>query len=77
VHLSDGDGSCYSHWPIGKGDIDFNRIATALREVGYDGWSFLETTWMEAPEWAINSSVEALRTHGWEVVPASGQSSTA
>jgi L-ribulose-5-phosphate 3-epimerase len=77
VHLSDGDGSCLSHWPIGRGDIDFGQIAAALREVDYRGWSFLETTWMEAPDWAIESSVKALRPHGWQVVPASRQSPTA
>ena len=68
VHLSDTDGSVRSHWPIGKGTIDFAAVAGALREVGYEGWSFLETTWMEDPEWAILSSVAALKEHGWEPV---------
>lgn len=69
VHLSDTDRSARAHWPIGKGNIDFSAVALALREVGYQGWSFLETTWMDDPEWAILSSVEALKEHGWGPVP--------
>jgi sugar phosphate isomerase/epimerase len=69
VHLSDTDGSVRAHWPIGKGTIDFAEVAESLREVGYGGWSFLETTWMEDPEWAILSSAEALKEHGWLPVP--------
>jgi sugar phosphate isomerase/epimerase len=68
VHLSDTDGSVRAHWPIGKGTIDFAAVAGALREVGYEGWSVLETTWMEDPDWAILSSVAALKEHGWEPV---------
>ena len=69
VHLSDSDGTGRAHWPIGMGDIDFMAVANALDEVGYEGWSLLETTWMDDPDWAIASSVKALRAHGWEVVP--------
>lgn len=71
VHLSDTDGSVRAHWPIGKGTIDFAAVAEALRDVGYEGWSFLETTWMEDPEWAILSSIEALKEHGWSPVSPS------
>jgi sugar phosphate isomerase/epimerase len=69
VHLSDSDGTVPAHWPIGRGDVDFGGIADALREIGYTGWSFLETTWMEDPDGAIRGSVEALRRYGWEPAP--------
>jgi len=69
VHLSDSDGTVPAHWPVGKGDIDFGSIASALREIQYTGWSMLETTWMDDPDWAITSSTAALRGHGWEPVP--------
>lgn len=69
VHLSDTNPDVHAHWPVGKGSVDFAAVADALREVGYRGWSFLETTWMEDPEWAIRSSVAALKEHGWEPAP--------
>lgn len=68
VHLSDTDRSTRAHWPVGKGVLDFGAVAQALRDVGYGAWSFLETTWMEDPEWAILSSVEALKEFGWDPV---------
>jgi sugar phosphate isomerase/epimerase len=69
VHLCDGDGSRFVHWPVGKGDIAFGEIAKALTELDYQGWSFLETTWMEDPDWALTSSVATLTRNGWELVP--------
>jgi L-ribulose-5-phosphate 3-epimerase len=73
VHLSDSDGTVPAHWPVGQGDIDFGSVADALRDTGYVGWSFLETTWMDDPDWAISASAAALRAHGWEpVAPRSG-----
>lgn len=69
VHLCDGDGSRFVHWPVGKGDIDFGEIAKALGELDYQGYSFLETTWMDDPDWALTSSVETLKPFGWELVP--------
>lgn len=38
VHLADNDGSAPYHWPIGRGNIDFERIFQALHNVGYDGY---------------------------------------
>jgi sugar phosphate isomerase/epimerase len=71
VHLSDSNGTVPAHWPIGRGDIDFRGVANALREIGYTGWSFLETTWMDDPDGAISGSLAALRQYGWE--PAATQ----
>jgi sugar phosphate isomerase/epimerase len=65
VHLSDSDGTVPAHWPVGRGDIDFGAVADALREIGFAGWSFLETTWMDDPDWAITASAAALAGHGW------------
>ncbi len=65
VHLSDTDGKVPAHWPVGKGDVDFSSVAVALADIGFDRWSMLETTWMEDPDWAIQSSLDALRPLGW------------
>jgi sugar phosphate isomerase/epimerase len=69
VHLSDCDGTVPAHWPIGHGDIDFGSIADALGDVGYRGWSLLETTWMDDPDLAVTTSIAALGKYGWEPVP--------
>lgn len=66
VHLSDTDGKVPAHWPVGHGGVDFAAVADALRDVGFDRWSMLETTWMEDPDGAVRSSLEALRLLGWE-----------
>lgn len=72
VHLSDTDGNVPAHWPVGRGNVDFAAAADALADIGFDRWSMLETTWMEDPDGAIRSSVEALRPLGWttELEPA-------
>ena len=65
VHLSDTDGKVPAHWPVGMGRVDFASVAGALREIGFDRWSMLETTWMEDPDFAIRSSLTALEPLGW------------
>jgi deoxyribonuclease-4 len=65
VHLSDTDGKVPAHWPVGKGDVDFASVARALQDIGFQRWSMLETTWMEDPDWAIRSSLEALAPLGF------------
>jgi sugar phosphate isomerase/epimerase len=37
VHLSDNRGVYDDHFPLGSGTIDFQRLANALKEIGYDG----------------------------------------
>jgi sugar phosphate isomerase/epimerase len=69
VHLSDTDGKVPAHWPVGKGNVDFGSVAQALRDIGFDRWSMLETTWMDDPDWAIRSSLEALAPLGFSPQP--------
>jgi sugar phosphate isomerase/epimerase len=38
VHLADNDGSAPYHWPVGRGNIDFERVFQALHDVEYDGY---------------------------------------
>ena len=42
VHLSDGDGTTNAHFSPGHGKVDWNALAQALREIGYDGSVSLE-----------------------------------
>ena len=37
VHLSDNRGVFDDHFPLGRGTIDFRRLANALKDKGYDG----------------------------------------
>ncbi len=38
VHLADNDGSAPHHWPVGRGNIDFEHIFQTLHNVGYGGY---------------------------------------
>ncbi|MEM2874563.1 MAG: sugar phosphate isomerase/epimerase family protein, partial [Candidatus Hadarchaeales archaeon] len=42
VHLHDNNGVNDDHFPPGKGEIDFPRVAAAFRRVGYNGAFILE-----------------------------------
>ncbi len=37
VHISDNDGNFERHWMPGAGVVDFEEVAAALREIGYQG----------------------------------------
>lgn len=41
IHLSDFDGRA-DHLPIGKGKVNFERILTCVKDIGYDGLLTLE-----------------------------------
>lgn len=74
VHISDTDGKVEAHWPIGKGDVDFASVAQALIDIGFEGWSLLETTWMDDPDGGITSSLPKLLELGWQQIHPLGQS---
>jgi len=40
VHLK--DYSAGEFLPLGEGELDFDRILSSLREIGYDGWITVE-----------------------------------
>ena len=42
VHLKDYTANPFAFLPLGKGDIDFADIFSALKEVNYDGWLVVE-----------------------------------
>jgi len=42
IHLNDNDGRRDLHLPAGCGLIDWDRVAKALREIGYDGTLTIE-----------------------------------
>lgn len=42
VHLKDLDRATNTFLPLGRGDLDFAGIISALREVGYDDWLMVE-----------------------------------
>ena len=42
VHLKDYTANPFAFLPLGKGEIDFADIFSALKEVSYDGWLVVE-----------------------------------
>jgi sugar phosphate isomerase/epimerase len=42
VHISDNDGTCDLHSPIGTGTIDFNAVFSELRNIDYSGSVIME-----------------------------------
>ncbi|CAN2244931.1 sugar phosphate isomerase/epimerase family protein [Candidatus Planktophila dulcis] len=42
VHLKDYTANPFAFLPLGKGEIDFANIFSALKEVSYDGWLVVE-----------------------------------
>jgi sugar phosphate isomerase/epimerase len=43
VHVHDNNGRQDEHKPLGEGNIDFAAIAAALKAIGFDGVSTIET----------------------------------
>jgi L-ribulose-5-phosphate 3-epimerase len=66
VHLSDTDPAKWQHSEVGAGAVDFAAVAEALREMGYTGWSALETIDVDDPDGCLRRSVEKLAPLGWQ-----------
>jgi L-ribulose-5-phosphate 3-epimerase len=56
VHVKD-----YPSRTLGEGDINFNEIIGALKEVGYDGYLMLETPSLQDSTGAASSNINYLR----------------
>ena len=52
-----------SFQPLGEGDLDFDSIFSAVREIGYDGWLVVELdTYDGDPKAAAEISKKFLET---------------
>lgn len=67
VHIHDatfgGDVRKTTHLPIGEGNINFQNLISALREVGYDGWLTLEIHGSERKLIESKKYLESLISH--------------
>jgi sugar phosphate isomerase/epimerase len=65
LHLEDIVGRVHAHKLYGEGDIDFDPVFRALREIGYQG-DFTPDLYpfKDEPERAMRASEEFLRRHG-------------
>ena len=43
IHVSDNRGSKDQHLPIGEGSINWERVMTSIRKIGFDGWIVIES----------------------------------
>lgn len=66
VHLSDTKRSKWEHAVIGSGEVDFESVYVALRDIQYDATCMLEIIHPEA-ESGIQTSIENLLSRGWNV----------
>lgn len=63
VHLKDLTTAPFAFQPLGEGDLDFDGILSAVREVGYDGWLVVELdTYDGDPKIAAEISKKFLET---------------
>lgn len=67
VHVSDTEPARWLHAAVGDGQVDFAPIADALRAIGYQGVTILETTVRHNPDEALRRSRAALERLGWSV----------
>lgn len=65
VHLSDNDCKKFEKLPVGMGIIDFGSVATALKKVGFEGWSMIEFWYPDDPHGGAIDSKKTLETLGW------------
>jgi protein FrlC len=67
LHLSDSVPNVRAHHPIGRGTIDFGRVAQCLKEIEYRGVSILEIITSEKSDEPILDSIRTLTNLGWQV----------
>ncbi|MGC9317874.1 MAG: sugar phosphate isomerase/epimerase family protein [Armatimonadota bacterium] len=48
---------------VGEGDVDWDEVAAAVREIGYDGWLVFETAPTDDPMAAIRHNLAATRSY--------------
>ena len=65
VHLSDTTRRAWAHDPIGTGELDFERLAEAVSEVGYDGEVVLETLHDGDVAKGFSTDLALLQQAGW------------
>jgi sugar phosphate isomerase/epimerase len=71
VHLADTGLNAWRHDPLGRGVVAFDRIATALRDIGFEGESVIEVTSV-VPERDLAASHHLLVALGWKPLIAAG-----
>ncbi len=65
IHLSDTGERHWRHDPIGKGKIDFQAVAKAIRAINFSGQSVMEVISLD-PDRELLQSRELLTQWGWQ-----------
>jgi L-ribulose-5-phosphate 3-epimerase len=60
IHITDNDGNYAHHLPIGMGNIDFQEVISALKQIGWDGYLIPEIFYKEDPIEGLRISKEKL-----------------
>ncbi|KAA9154676.1 sugar phosphate isomerase/epimerase [Amycolatopsis acidicola] len=65
AHMSDTWRDRWAHTSPGRGDVDFERYAEALRDIGFDGVTVFELIDMEPPLPRLHEDLATFRKWGW------------
>jgi sugar phosphate isomerase/epimerase len=65
VHLSDCDLSSWAHLSVGEGRLNFQQIYAELQQMGFEGTSIIETTYLADKDGGVLSSKDRLEAIGW------------
>jgi sugar phosphate isomerase/epimerase len=67
AHLSDAWKTRFAHTSVGRGEVDFQAYAEALRAARFSGPSIYELVDGEDPDRRIASDADVLRGCGWQI----------
>ncbi|MHA6630260.1 sugar phosphate isomerase/epimerase family protein [Pseudonocardia sichuanensis] len=65
AHMSDTWRDRWAHTSPGRGEVDFERYADALREIGFDGVTIFELIDMEPPLPRLRDDIATFAEWGW------------
>lgn len=65
AHMSDTWRDRWAHTSPGRGEVDFDRFAQALRSVHFDGVTIFELIDLEPPLPRLRDDVATFGEHGW------------
>jgi sugar phosphate isomerase/epimerase len=67
AHMSDTWRDRWAHTSPGRGEVDFERYAAALRDIGFDGVTIFELIDMEPPLPRLADDIATFEKLGWSL----------
>jgi hexulose-6-phosphate isomerase len=70
AHMSDTWRGQWAHTSPGRGEVDFERYAEALRSIGFDGVTIFELIDLEPPLPRLHDDIATFEKLGWSLTKA-------